>query len=654
MLRISACCLTLVLLCSCAPAKRPKLKSFKNDYPLTAAPIESVRINDSLWAPRLKANRQTGVPHCLAQLEKSGAFGMFRTLNGSTKEGRYKNNPWGCSDVYKSLEGLIRSNRTNPDKAAVAAAGKKVDEFLKLVAGAQADDGFIFPYLQLYKKDYKPFSAALARYTETYCMGHLIEMAVEHYETTGSAEALKIAGSVADCIDKSHRPGGKYDFPSGHPEIEIALMRLHRVTGDHKYLNLTKRLIEKSKTIKTTWSQGKPAMGHDEAVGHSVAMFYLYAGAVDAAQVSGDDKLMGLIRKKWRSAALTKTYITGSCGTRGHSEGFGAPYYLPNDKAYCETCASISYCMWNHRMFLAAGEAKYMDLMERTLYNGFLSGVSPSGDRFYYPNPLKTARGKKRVPWFGCPCCPTNVVRFYPLIPTYMYSTDPVSGEVSVNLFASGRAELHLGADILTLTQKTDYPRDGKVSIAYKVADVRDSTTRTAPLRIRVRIPGWCDKPAWMLNGKAIVPKTDKGYAVFTLSGDAGEVTMNCPMPVVRMIAHPKVKADHGRVALMRGPLVYCFEGIDSPESTELALAADQEFETKAKEIMPGMTVDAVIAKDAAGAAIAAIPYFARAYRKETSMLVWTRQAGLKTPKDAEADSWKDKLYRRLDPKELD
>ena len=308
--------LILLVICSAAIADRPTRRRFEKDYPITAVAIEAVQLNDSFWAPRLKANRLSGVPHCLKQLEESGAIGMFRALNGSKKEPRYKNNPWGCSDVYKSFEALARVHRTSEDKEAAGAARKQIDEFLKLVAGAQADDGFIFPYLQLYKKGYKPFSSATSHYTETYCMGHLIEMAVEHYEATGSAEAINVANSVSDCIASYHGADKKYDIPSGHPEIEIALMRLYRATGEAKHLRLAKYLVEKAKTVKTTWSQGRPALGHDEAVGHTVAMFYLYAGMADVAQVSGNKALMQLAHKKWDDAAGRKTYITGNAGHR--------------------------------------------------------------------------------------------------------------------------------------------------------------------------------------------------------------------------------------------------------------------------------------------------------------------------------------------------
>jgi hypothetical protein len=642
-----------LIICSTALAAPPAQKRFEKDYPLSGVEIESVRLTDSLWLPRLEANRKTGVPHVLKRLENSGAIGMFRTLNGSKEKRRYTENPWGCSDVYKSFEALVRVQRTNPDKTAAAAAFKRTDDFLKLVAGAQDDDGFIFPFIQLYKKGYKRFSSATSHYTETYCMGHLIEMAVEHHQTTGSDTGLKVANSIVDCINSYHGAGKKYDIPSGHPEIELALARLHRATGDPKPLRLAKYLIEKAKTVKTTWSQGRPALGHDEAVGHSVAMFYLYAGVVDIAQLTGDKDLMQLMHKKWENAALKKTYITGNCGHRGHSEGFPRAYDLPNDKAYCETCAAIAYVMWNHRMFLATGDAKYTNLMERTLYNAFLSGVSLSGDRFFYPNPLDTpTKARGRVPWFGCACCPTNVVRFFPLIQSYMYAVNAAAGDVYVNLFASGRAKFILKDWQVTLSQETRYPRDGKVSIAYKFAGMRDSVKQTPRPQIRIRVPDWCEKPSWSLNGKPIGAKIEKGYAVFTCTKDEGEIILNCDMPVVRMIAHPKVKADNGRVALMRGPLVYCFEAIDSPEASsprtsQYTLAKDPQFKTKSKEITKGMTVDAIVTKDNSGRTITAIPYFARCYREKTSMSVWLLQAGLKT--DDNLAPWKGMLYRPLD-----
>ncbi len=290
-----------------------------------------------------------------------------------------------------------------------------------------------------------------------------------HFQATGNREALTPAMRALTCIDASHGPDKTYNIPSGHPEIEIALVRLYRATGDPDCLRVAKYLIEKAKTVRTQWSNGKPALGHDEAVGHAVATFYLYSGAVDVAQLTSDEALMQLMHRKWNDTALKKTYITGNCGHRGHHEGFSSTYDLPNDKAYCETCAAIAYVLWNHRMFLATGDAKYTNLMERTLYNAFLSGISLSGDRFFYPNPLEVTprtEAKTRVPWFNCACCPTNAARFFPLIPSYLYSTNATTGDIYVNLFAANRTQFDFQGKQVTLIQETEYPREGKVSIA--------------------------------------------------------------------------------------------------------------------------------------------------------------------------------------------
>ena len=311
-------------------------------------------------------------------------------------------------------------------------------------------------------------------------------------------------------------------------------------------------------------------------------------------------------------------------------------------------------------MFLATGDATYTNLMERTLYNAFLSGVSLSGDRFYYRNPLDISRTKARVPWFGCACCPTNVVRFFPLVPSYLYSTNATSGDIYVNLFAANRAQFDLQGKQVTLTQKTEYPRDGKVSIAYQIVDKENASEANAASdtglspRIRVRVPDWCNNPTWSVNGQSIRPKVEKGYAVFPCDKAEGTITLNCEMPVVRMVAHPKVEADHGRVALMRGPFVYCCEGLDSPKlasvaTAEYLLAKDPQFKTEPKEIIAGMTVAAIVAKDSQGRAITAIPYFARSYRGAAPMSVWLRQAGLQDGPHADSIFWKDRLYRPLD-----
>ena len=631
------------------------LPKFKRDYPLTEAPMEAVQINDNFWYPRLERNRTVSPWHHLEQNEARGAMPKMRLLAGSKEPDRRLRFLWEDSDLYKSMEGILRIQRTNKDKELHDKLGKEMEKLIDLIAAVQEKDGYLFPHYQLYKKDYRHFSDE-NNSCETYSMGHLIELGVEHYQVTGKKKGLEIAKRAADCIDAYFgAEAEKHDLPAGHSEIELALIRLYRATRDSNYLKLAGHFVHKTKTIPNKWTQynpdtsksyvwyrmsdedrakhalRKPALADTEARGHGVAMFYLYSGAVDVAQLTGDKELMDLMCKKWDNVALRKTYITGNCAHKHQAEGFSDEYHLPNDLAYCETCTGISYVLWNYRLFLATGDAKYINMMERTLYNAFLSAVGISGKHVTYENPLYTAkttsrtRGNERVAWPHIACCPPNVIRFFPLIPSYIYSTSDKTDDVYVNLFVANETQLDLHGRTLKLTQKTKYPEKGCICIDYHILDSGQTKEKeTEPFRIRVRVPDWCKNSEWTFNQTSVKPTVEKGYAVFTCDTSKGQIVLNCPMPVVRMEAHPKVVDDRGRVALMRGPIVYCFEGPDNPDlgdPVNFILAKEQQYKIMPKVITPGLEVTSIIAKDSSGRSITAIPYFPRIFRKLNSKI---------------------------------
>ena len=447
---------------------------------------------------------------------------------------------------------------------------------------------------------------------------------------------------------------GKRPILPGHSGIELGLIRLYRATKNPKYLKLADYIVKKHYTDGDSYCSGNrktPAMSRTTAVGHAVAMMYLYAGAADLAQLTNDKEIMDRVNYKWNDVFL-KTYITGGTGTRSNGqmkEGFGGtPYALPNQPggAYCETCGSIALCLWNYRMFLATGDAKYINGLERTLYNAFLSGYSIEGNKFFYDNPLQSdhryAQHAKRFEWHGCACCPTNVVRFVPIVPTFMYATNAKTGDVYVNLFARSETKLSVKDRKLTLTQETKYPYDGKVVIKCEVDDKPGQA-------LLVRVPSWAKTITWTFNGRAVTPMMQKGYAVFQLDKKGGEIVCDIGMPVERFAAHPNVSFDRNRVTLTRGPIVYCFEQADGTNPFGFTLAKKQTFQVKPKQILPGFTVPSIVAQATDGKDVVAIPYFARAYRGPSPMNTWVPQADF--PSFAVPDlTWEGKLYQPLVP----
>jgi len=487
----------------------------------------------------------------------------------------------------------------------------------------------------------------------------MYEAAVAHYQITGKRIFLDVAIKNADLICSVFGPGKMYATP-GHQEIEIGLVKLYRATGNQNYLDMARFFIEQRGNAKNRELFGdycqdhKPLVEQDEAVGHSVRAGYFYAGAADVAALTDNKDYITALDRIWNNVVGKKLYLTGGVGAKHQGEQFGENYELPNASAYAETCAAIANILWNQRMFLLKGESKYIDVLERSLYNGFLSGISLQGDAFFYVNPLASdGMGKfnhgscLRQPWFDCSCCPTNIVRLLPSLPGYVYAVQ--NDTVYVNLYAAGKSSFEILGTALNLEQNTEYPWEGDV-------EIRVSPERESAFALMLRIPGWAigqpipsglyhyaappiENISIAVNGKTISSeRNDKGYVCVRRTWKMGDtVTLNLPMPVNVVIAHESIEDDKNRIAFERGPLVYCAEGVDNNGHVQNRFIDENTtWDTTKLEIIPGVSVTAItghghaVYKDTQDASlrvetepITLVPYYAWAHRGEGEMEVW-------------------------------
>jgi len=488
----------------------------------------------------------------------------------------------------------------------------------------------------------------LAASHELYNAGHMYEAAYAHYRATGKKNFLNVALKNADLIDETFGPGKNME-PPGHQIIETGLVKLYRATNDQKYLDLAKFFLDQrgnaaGHKLYGPYNQDhKPVTEQDEAVGHAVRAVYMYAAMADIAGIMNDSAYLNATERIWDNVVSKKYYITGGIGARHEGEAFGENYELPNLTSYNETCAAIGNVYWNHRMFLLQGDAKYIDVLERTLYNGMISGVSLSGDLFFYPNCLESDGKYKfnrgaltRQPWFDCSCCPSNIIRFIPSVPDYIYAYRGDS--LYVNLFIAGKADIEMDKTIVMLSQEANYPWDGKV-----VIKVDPKTSQK--FAVRIRIPGWAlgkpvpsdlyryadentEKVTLKINSESIDINMDKGYAVINREWSKGDVIeLDLPMPIRRVRANEKVKDDLNKVALVRGPLVYCAEWVDNDGRVlEMVIPDDAEFKTEyRKDLFNGVTVITGNVLDRSGKErkLTVIPYYAWSHRGPGEMAVW-------------------------------
>lgn len=561
------------------------------DYSATPVPFTAVHVSDNFWSSRLDATREVTIPSCFKKCEETRIPNFARA--GGLEPGPFRGIYFDDSDLYKIIEGASYVLALQKDEK----LDKYVDEVIAKIASAQESDGYLYTSRTIFQKypQYKPTytpPGGEKRWSNTgghelYCVGHMYEAAVAHYLATGKRNFLDIAVKNADLICKTFGVGKFQNWPPGHQEIEIGLVKLYRLTGDKKYLDQAKYFLDiRGRADGRTYSlygdycqDHKPVVEQTEAFGHAVRAVYMYSGMADVAAMTGDPSYVKAIQAIWNDVVGSKLYITGGIGAIPHIEGFGKKYELPNDTAYCETCASIANVYWNHRMFLWTGESKYIDVMERSLYNAVLSGVSMKGDAFFYPNVLDSPNGAARSEWFGCSCCPSNISRFLASMPGYMYAVR--GSEIYVNLYAASEATIP-GVLIdgkktdVKLKVETNYPWDGKIKI---------TVLTPGNFTIKVRQPGWAhgqavpkveEKELYKFIKQPIVPNTvynypsdcsgnvDGGYYAIKANWKSEEaVEFTIPMPVQRVIADEQVEADRGLVALQRGPLVYCLEAQD-------------------------------------------------------------------------------------------
>ena len=593
--------------------------------------FSKVTIQSDFWTPRQDINRRVSIPHNLDTCESTGRTDNFRHAAKAATRGKFRGHIFHDSDVFKVLEGVAYSLHTHPDPKLQA----RLEEIIGHIAKSQQPDGYLNTWFTVARP--KERWKNLRHAHELYCAGHMFEAAVAHYRATGKKTFLDVACRYADCIDSVFGPGKRHGI-AGHPEIELALIKLYRATGEERYRKLAHFFVEEHGNAKHRKLFGgycqdhAPVREQTEPVGHAVRFLYFYSGVADLAALTGDQGYIDTMERLWQFIATKKMYVTGGVGVQGHGEGFAKPYFLPNYQAYCETCASIGMVFWNHRLALLHGEGRFADLVERLLYNGAISGTALDGAKFFYVNPLASKGNHHRQPWYGCACCPTNVVRFVSALGDYVYGRMAGGEGVAVLQYVSGKGTVELKQGKVTLVQNTSYPWEGAVSIVVEPEGVGEFT-------VQVRIPAWCEGATVTLNGKKLNVKPKDGFVSIRRAWTAGElIGLDLPMPVRRVKANPQVESQAGRQAILRGPVVYCLEDVDNPcRVDEVAIAPDAKLTpTFEGKLLGGVTVlrgkgmqrgvvetDDGIRMASRAVDVTAIPYSTWDNRDPGRMVVW-------------------------------
>ena len=572
-------------------------------------PLDAFTFGDGFWADRQRVNRTVSLRHGYRQLEQFGNFHNLRLAAGTTT-GEYRRPVFMDSDVYKWLEAIAFDLATTPDPELEQMAATTID----LVAAAQMPDGYLNSYWQVVEPERR--WADLDHGHELYCAGHLFQAAVAHHRATGQTSLLRVAQRLADHIDVVFGPGRTQGTP-GHPEIETALVELYRETHDRRYLDLSAYFLGQRgqgklrgihRNIRSEYHQDRVSVRDTDVVeGHAVRQLYLTAGVADLYLETGEQALLDAQLRQWHDFTAHKMHVTGGAGARHHGEAFGVAYELPNGRAYCETCAQIASIMWNWRLLLATGDGRYADLMEHTLYNGFLSGVSLDGSRYFYVNPLLSLGGIERPEWHSCACCPPNVMRLLASLHSYFATTD--AGGIQIHHYAPAalRVALPSGHDAV-VHMESDFPWQGRVQLTVAASD-------GTPWALRLRIPAWAHGWTLRVNGEAVQPAVERGYALVERAWAAGDVVdLDLPMQPVLLEANPRVDSTLHSLAIQRGPVVYCLEAADQDPDINLLDVRVNPAAPLSSNWRPDL-LGGVMVVEASGAAVDASPWADQLYR---------------------------------------
>jgi len=617
-----------------------------SDYPISAVDIKNVEINDAFWLPKIKIIQDTTIQYAFKKCEEEGRMENFLIAGGRKKGPVRGKMPFDDTDVYKIIEGASYSLISRPNPALAV----YLDSIISIIKIGQEPDGYLTTWFTIDRMHPPAWWAQPSpnRWDheesnhELYNSGHLFEAAAAHYRATGKQNFLKIALKNADLLVASFGPD-KLRVPPGHQIVETGLIKLYHITNNPQYVELARFFLElrgdsTSHKLYGEYSQDHlPVTKQTEAVGHAVRAMYMYAGMTDIAAIYQDSAYFEALMKIWENIVTKKMYLTGGVGARHDGEAFGDNYELPNLTAYNETCAAIGSVYWNQRLFRLTGDAKYYDIIERTLYNGLISGISLDGKKFFYPNPLESD-GKyqfnqgacTRQPWFDCSCCPTNIIRFLPSVPELIYAT--IADSVYINLYISSNADIIVNQKKIEIIQQTDYPWDGKINI---IVNPEKKTIFT----LKLRVPGWArnevvpgdlykyiaenpEKVSLLVNGKDENFVLDKGYIEITRKWTRGDkIELTLPLAVRKVVAHEKVTDNVNKVAFECGPIVYCAEEIDNHRISEITVPLDTKLNiTKGAVLTENVNI---LRGKVDNQELILIPYYVWSNRGVGKMKVW-------------------------------
>lgn len=650
--RIAVILIASVILASCG--NNPASQDTEQTGWLVTPSLQAVTVTDDFWKPIIDRNRTITIPYIFEKCEETGRIDNF-AIAGGLKKGKHTGERYNDSDVFKIIEGACYSLLEAPDPELRAYA----DSLVTLVAEAQEDDGYLYTTRTIDPLNMAP-GAGRERWIdervshELYNVGHMYEAAVAHYMATGSDRFLNVAIRNAELV-ATEFGWGLREIAPGHQEIELGLIKLHELTGNTRWLELARFFIDVRGRQEEYLRHPKgsrfevyndsvylqmhlPVLDQKEAVGHAVRGAYMYTAMADLSRVTGDDTYLDASKRIWKDVLAGKIYITGGIGSKEHGEAFGEPFELPNMDAYTETCASVANVFWNHRLYSATGEARYLDVLERTLYNGLISGIGLDGCSFFYTNPLESDGRFERAGWFQCSCCPGNVARFLPAMKQYIWS-ETATG-VNLNLFIGSEARLKTPAGEAEIGLETSYPRSGDIKLTILPEN------NSGRFTLGIRIPSWTGdapmegglysyltpatgKVVVRINGKRIKTPVIKGFALLDREWKMGDVVqVSLPVEPRFIVARDEVEANRGRVALGTGPIVWCLEEADNGPIREVIVDPSVKPEYVFEQVQPrdlATLTFPVTGTDGPVREAKAVPYYSWANRGKGEMIVWMK-----------------------------